>query len=121
MMTFHEYQVDALRTAKTFNHLATDLTHASLGLATETGEFTTIVKRAAIYNAPIAEAEINHMVEELGDILWYVALAAEHVGVSLNRIAELNIAKLRRRFPERYSDAAAEARADKNGADARNS
>lgn len=117
-MNFHEYQIAANRTAKMFAGLPENLVHAALGIATEGGEFTTEVKRAAIYDKPITEEAVEHMVEELGDVLWYVALAAESLGVPLNRIAEKNIAKLRARFPDSYSN---EARADKGGVDARNS
>ena len=56
-----------------------------------------------------------HIVEEVGDLLWYVALAAEHLGVSLNQIAKKNIEKLQLRFPEKFSGEAALARADKGG------
>lgn len=120
-MNFLEYQANANRTAKQFNHQPTDLVHAALGLATEAGEFTTEVKRAFIYDKPISQEMVDHMAEELGDVLWYVALAAEHLGVSMNRIAEANIAKLRQRFPDAYSDLAAEARADKGGKSAQES
>lgn len=120
-MNFHDYQLAAFRTAKVFGHLPTDLTHAALGIATEGGEFTTDVKRAAIYDKPISADVIEHMVEELGDLLWYIALAAEHLSVPLNTIAERNISKLRLRFPEKYTDQAAEQRADKGGLTARES
>ena len=120
-MNFHEYQLSAFRTAKTFGHLPTDLTHAALGIATEGGEFTTEVKRAAIYDKEITAEVIDHMVEELGDLLWYIALAAEHLSVPLNTIAERNIDKLRARFPQSYSNMAAEQRADKGGLTARES
>lgn len=120
-MNFHEYQIAALRTAKNYNHLPTDLTHAALGIATEGGEFTTEVKRASIYDKPITPEMIDHMVEELGDLLWYIALAAEHLSVPLNTIAERNIRKLQQRFPDAFTNADAEARADKSGKSARES
>jgi NTP pyrophosphatase (non-canonical NTP hydrolase) len=120
-MNFDEYQVAALRTAKYLGDLPTNLTHAALGIATEGGEFTTIVKRAAIYSKPIGVEERLHMAEELGDLLWYIALAAEHISIPLEEIAERNIGKLRERFPTSYSDHAAEARADKGGLSAQES
>ena len=121
MNSFHEYQASALRTAKSFGDLPTDLTHAALGIATEGGEFTTIVKRAVIYGKPLTGEDIDHMAEELGDLLWYVALACEHLGVTLSRVAERTIEKLALRYPQSYSDHAAEARADKGGAGPRES
>lgn len=120
-MDIDEYQRLAARTAKSFTHLETDLVHAALGLCSEAGEFTSIVKRAAIYDVEVTADMRNHMYEELGDVIWYAALAATKLGVNLSSVAEMNVEKLRQRFPRSYSDQAAEARADKGGADARNS
>lgn len=120
-MNLNEYQRLAWRTAKVFDILPMDLAHASLGLVTETGEFTTEVKRAVIYGKEISEEMRQHMVEELGDIMWYIALAATHLDTTLSTIAKQNVAKLAERFPDKYTDQAAEARADKGGADARSS
>jgi len=116
-MTFDQYQQLALRTAKHFNHLETDLVHAALGIATEGGEFTTNVKRAAIYDKPIDEKMRGELVEELGDLMWYVALACSKLNVRLELVCQWNIEKLQKRFPTSYSDQAAEARADKGGLD----
>lgn len=117
-MTFDEYAMLAARTAKPMGSTAADLTHAALGIHTEGGEFATEVKRTAIYNAV---PNMPHMAEELGDLLWYIALAANTLGVSLDRIAVHNIAKLRLRFPEKYTDEHAEKRLDKGGRSARES
>lgn len=120
-MNFNEYQIGAFRTCKQFKELPIDLVHMSLGLATEAGEFTTIIKRAAIYNAPLDGQARAHLLEELGDILWYVAGACSHLGESLEEVAGNNLAKLKLRFPDKYSDEAAEGRADKGGLSARES
>jgi NTP pyrophosphatase (non-canonical NTP hydrolase) len=120
-VTFNEYQIAAFQTAKRFMDLPTDLAHAALGLATESGEFATEAKRAFIYGKPIDDAMRRHMLEELGDILWYVAMACEHLEVPLHSVAKANIDKLQKRYPERYSDGAAEARADKGGVGPRES
>ena len=118
-MNFNDYQRKVLRTAKTYPTLAENLNHAALGIATEGGEFTTEVKRAVIYGREITPEMREHMIEELGDLMWYVALAAEHLGVNLGGIARENIEKLQKRFPQAYSNEAAEARADKGGLEAR--
>lgn len=117
----NDYQKLAWRTAKQFGDLPKDLTHAALGIATEGGEFATEVKRAFIYGKEITDEMRAHIVEELGDTLWYIALAATHLEVNLSDLARLNIEKLAKRYPEKYSDQAAEARADKGGLDARTS
>lgn len=121
-MNFHEYQVAAMATCKPPKG-GTDeskrifgLCHASLGLASETGEFTSEVKRIVINDKPVDEAMHKHLVEELGDILWYCARAAEALDVPLNRVAELNIAKLQTRYQGgAFTPEKAEARADKGG------
>ena len=118
-MNFNEYQVSALRTAKLFGTVKENLNHAALGIATEGGEFTTEVKRLVIYGNPMTVGVQQHMAEELGDLLWYIALAAESLGASLHQIARDNVTKLQKRFPDSYTDKAAEARADKGGVAAR--
>lgn len=113
-MDFIDYQAAALRTALPESQVD-GLVHASLGLITETGEFVSEVKRMAKYGKQITPEMHAHMCEEIGDVLWYVALAAEHLGVSMKSLAKQNIAKLQKRFPEKFSNEAAEARADKGG------
>lgn len=114
-MNFLEYQAEALRTARSMPTQTLDLVHASIGLQTETGEFATEVKRMFAYNKPLTDEMHDHMVEELGDALWYFAIAADALGVSMRAMAERNIAKLRLRYSEKYSDELAEARLDKGG------
>ena len=120
-MNFNEYQHAAVRTAKRFPDPKWELMHAALGLATEGGEFTTEVKRMVIYDQPLTADREAHIREELGDALWYIALACEALGMSMHLVARENIDKLKKRFPETYSNAAAEARADKGGLGARES
>lgn len=113
-MNFIEYQAAAFRTAPQQTQIE-GLVHAGEGLFTEGGEYMGEVKRCHQYGKPLTEEMHAHMVEELGDVLWYVALACEHLGVSMNKVASMNIAKLQLRFPDKFSGAAAEARADKGG------
>ena len=120
-MNFSEYQLAAARTAKMFESSQANLIHAALGIATEGGEFTTEVKRHAIYSKELSPAMRQHMLEELGDLMWYIALAVTHLGSDLGAVAAANIEKLKERFPEKYTDQAAEARADKSGLSARES
>lgn len=114
-MNFDEYQDAAMRTAKPMKTVQGNLLHATTGLLTEAGEFASEVKRLAFYDKPLTSEMRNHMAEEIGDVLWYCALAAEHLDIALHDIASNNIAKLKQRFPEKFSAVAAEARADKGG------
>ena len=188
-MNFEEYRPFALRTAKMFPTQHENLRHAALGLITELGEFATEAKRMVIYGREMTPEMRDHMIEEIGDMMWYVPLGlhaleqhdiivldaackrelaalpdadngdlsvnlavmvggiasalvpskgvtedaatiarmfagivfiidylvAPALSMSGNEIRRLNIEKLRKRFPEKYSDDAAEARADKGG------
>lgn len=120
-MNFSEYQTNALRTEKLLPTPVERLVHASLGLCTESGEVTTEVKRMAIYGKLLDEERKQHIAEEIGDVMWYLAIAADAIGMQMGDIAEANIAKLKERFPDKYTNEAAEARADKGGLDCHNS
>ena len=109
-MNLAEYQSLANRTAKQIN-FTMDLAHAEMGLNGEAGEFSDAVKKHIIYGQPMDFANAR---EELGDILWYCALAANVLGFSLETVARMNIEKLAERYPEQYSDYHAKARLDKH-------
>lgn len=85
-----------------------DLIHAALGVTSEAGELADAVKKHLAYGRPL---DATNVVEELGDLLWYVALAADAVGVSLREVCVRNIAKLRRRYEGgRFTERAATVR-----------
>jgi NTP pyrophosphatase (non-canonical NTP hydrolase) len=86
------------------------LEHAAKGLATEAGEFHDALKKHLFYGRPLDKENLK---EELGDLMWYVALAANALGVPLSSILEANVAKLQRRYPQGFTEAAAIERADK--------
>ena len=206
-MNFTDYPALAARTEKPLPTVFERIEHAALGVATETGEIATIIKRIRIYGktldsivekGPDAGKSFRKLIaEEMGDVLWYLPIItrefdpegeafsrvpmapsvdispaylndhlasvsrrltiaagnisqrvedeltgdpsdvdlifevrqilialvdlAHLIGAELLDIARDNIAKLQARYPEAYSDVAAEARADKGGLDARNS
>lgn len=109
-MHANTYQTLAMRTAKDMGGLKMDLIHASLGISGEAGEFADAVKRHAVYGK---ELDRVNGLEELGDLLWYVALGCEKLGSTMAEVMQANIDKLALRYPEKYTDAAALARADK--------
>lgn len=109
MMELRDYQFLANRTAKDLG-FRDGLIHAALGVTGEAGEFADAVKRVAIYEGVPDRA---NMVEELGDLLWYIAYACEVLGEPLEIVARDNIEKLKKRYPEAYSDFNAHARMDK--------
>ena len=76
------------------------LLHASMGLTTEVGEFADALKRHIYYGQPV---DVPNLIEEMGDIFWYLATAANTIGVSFNEIQQANIDKLRIRYPEKFT------------------
>jgi NTP pyrophosphatase (non-canonical NTP hydrolase) len=87
-----------------------DLLHATLGISGEAGELLDAVKKSFIYNKPL---DFENAKEELGDLLWYMALACRTLDVSFEELMQMNIDKLTKRYPEKYTDEDAIARADK--------
>lgn len=193
-MNLTEYVPLAIRTEKPLPQLSR-MVHGCLGLITEIGEVTTEIKRMVIYQKPFDVERKVHILEEAGDVMWYIAIVLDTIkfpldqfeaapiyelpdssegvfdatalmlavhcgkiceatamlqmakdgadldvttliasiamvvrgmyilsslcGSNLWQVLDGNIEKLRIRYPEKYSNEAAEARADKNGADAR--
>jgi len=85
------------------NSVDPDLIHAIFGLVTESGELMDIVKRAFFYGKGKEAVDLVHVKEEIQDILWYVALACNNLGVSFEEMMDKNIAKLRARYPNKFN------------------
>ena len=100
-MTINEYQKEALRTANVKNQDFPIILNGVLGLAGESGECADLVKKAYFQGHPLVT---NQMAKELGDVAWYLAETAYALGVPLEEVCSRNIEKLRRRFPEGFSE-----------------
>ena len=72
---------------------------AALGMSAESGEFTEVVKKIVFQGKPVNEENIFHMKRELGDIMWYVAQACMALDTSFDEIIEMNVEKLKARYP----------------------
>ena len=72
---------------------------AALGICAEGGEFTEVVKKIIFQGKPVNEDNIFHMKRELGDIMWYVAQACMALDTDFNEIVEMNVEKLKARYP----------------------
>ncbi len=95
------------------NHIGVEgSVHAALGIGGEAGEVVDMIKKHWTYNKPLDRAGL---VEEIGDLMFYVQALCNLHGLTLGDAMEANVEKLTRRYPKGYSDAAALARADKNG------
>ena len=77
------------------NRLAT----AAVGLSAESGEFLEIVKKMVFQGKPWDTANREHLVIELGDVMWYVMQACMALDVSLEDVGAGNVNKLKRRYP----------------------
>lgn len=110
-MTPEDYVFVSGRTAKQYPTALEDLVHAALGIAGESGEFVDAIKKSSVYGKTL---DRDNCIEELGDLMWYMALACRALGTSFETLWETNIEKLRKRYPEQYSDFAATQRADKS-------
>ena len=99
-MTGTEYQKLAMRTNKPEATQEENLINGCLGLAGEAGEVCDIVKK---YMFQGHNLETQKIVDELSDVLWYVALTATAIGWDLNDIMEMNVEKLKKRYPEGFS------------------
>lgn len=85
--------------------------HCALGVAGEAGELADNVKRECIYGKPADRANV---IEELGDIMWYVQATMNLYGILPGDVFQGNADKLSKRYVElKYSDKAAIDRADK--------
>ena len=94
-MTWNEYQTAALRTATEKN----DIVNCALGLAGESGEVCDLVKK---WQAQGHDLDLDSIAEEIGDLLWYVALAADRAGMALEDVAGRNMVKLSERYPNGF-------------------
>jgi len=72
---------------------------AAVGMSAEAGEFTEIVKKIIFQGKPVNDENMFHMKRELGDIMWYVAQACMGLNVSLDEVIEMNVDKLKSRYP----------------------
>lgn len=69
------------------------------GLSGEAGELTDMIKKWIFHNKPL---DITHAQKELGDVMWYAAMICESFGWSLDEIMQMNIDKLKKRYPEGF-------------------
>jgi NTP pyrophosphatase (non-canonical NTP hydrolase) len=100
-MTLAEYQRLSGRTINVSLSVDQRLLDASAGLAEEAGEVLGLVRKHLFMHHELDTARLTI---ELGDALWCLAAVAGALGLSLEDVAAANLAKLRRRYPEGYSD-----------------
>ena len=72
---------------------------AGVGINAEGGEFLEIVKKMVFQGKPWNEDNREHLIIELGDVLWYVAQATMALGISFDEVIATNVKKLEKRYP----------------------
>ena len=108
-MTLDEYQGAAARTMNPALDTERRLMDAAAGLAEEAGEVLGQVRKALYVGHPL---DRDRLAKELGDALWCLAALATSLDLSLDAVADANLAKLRARYPEGFSAGASLRRAD---------
>jgi NTP pyrophosphatase (non-canonical NTP hydrolase) len=93
------YREEMLRTLVGFENKRS-LLHAMLGIAAESGEVVDVFKKHWRDGTPLNK---DAMIKELGDLRWYLELACDQLGVTLVEVEQVNIDKLRKRYPKGFT------------------
>jgi len=76
------------------------LLHAGMGITTESGEFLDMLKKHIFYGK---ELDTINLKEELGDLLFYIALAMDELGTTFEEVMKINFEKLSARYPNKFT------------------
>ena len=98
-MTGKEYQVKAMRTASSLSR-ENLLLNGVMGLNGEAGECIDLMKKTMFQGH---ELDKEKLLDELGDILWYVGITCEGLGITMDEAMTHNIEKLMKRYPDGFS------------------
>lgn len=96
-MNLDLYSLKALRTLNDLGNSEANLAHMALGITGEAGEVADIIKKHYAYGKPL---DTLHLVEEVGDIMFYLNGLLVEVGADWNEVLEINIKKLEARYPD---------------------
>lgn len=72
---------------------------SGVGINAEGGEFLEIIKKMVFQGKPWNEDNREHLIIELGDIMWYVAQATQALDITFDQVIEMNVNKLKKRYP----------------------
>ena len=98
-MTPNEYQTQAMRWLNPALSERDTLINGVMGLCGESGEVIDILKKHEFQGH---ELNVPKLVDELGDVAWYLALACTALSITLDDVMQHNIDKLRSRYPEGF-------------------
>lgn len=98
-MTINEYQKAAYRTANQSLTDSQQLQNGLMGLNGESGECIDILKKHLFQGHDLDK---YHIAKELGDVAWYLAVSAQALGFDLEMILQMNVEKLKARYPHGF-------------------
>ena len=106
-MNLQDYQELAGRPLKIGRLPKDAIANMAMGLAGEAGEVCDQLKKVLFHDHEINRKEIAL---EIGDVLWYLAGLCSRVGMNLEDVAQMNIDKLKARYPDGFTEEASRAR-----------
>lgn len=96
-MDFDEYQFLAMRTSP-YKDNRLKLYHSVFGMTSEAGEVAGIMQKTFQGH----DLDEEHMAKEIGDVLWMITEACDALNLSLDDVAQMNIEKLKKRYPNGF-------------------
>ena len=101
MISYREedYRKDVYRTLSSTDK--DNIAHAIIGITTEAGELLDAYKKHRFYGRAL---DTKNLKEEIGDIMWYLTVLNGELGYSFQDAMTDNIAKLKKRYPEKFED-----------------
>lgn len=78
-----------------------NLLHAAMGISTEAGELMDAFKRKIFYGKDL---DVVNVKEEIGDLMWYVAILLRELDLNFEDVLQVNIDKLKARFPDKFTE-----------------
>lgn len=99
-MNFDQYQEEARKTA-IYPSLGSNFIYPTLGLCGEAGEVSEKIKKIIRdNNGTLTDNKIEEIAKELGDVLWYISNLCDELNIRLDKVALLNLSKLKKRQEE---------------------
>lgn len=95
-MDFKKYQMEMKRTAADLSDKPENFALGAMGITGEAGEVADYIKKVLFHNHELSREKLA---KELGDVLWYITYLSSILGYDLEEIAQMNIEKLRNRYP----------------------
>jgi len=100
-----EYMKNVKRSeSPNFKMISKRLIHGAIGICTEAGELTDVLKKALFYNRTLDYIDLWKLEEEIGDIFWYLGLMCDELGVTFEEVMDKNIKKLKERYPNQFTE-----------------